>query len=491
MKHCFVTIALLSATCSLSAQRGANAQDSTTRYYTRLANSKSGVDKALLETKLYAMLQSKEEKDWLTARRYFYMLNKNKTVDSINEICLQRYPGGEVARLKAVNIVYDEKDPVKKEAAFKAWVAKFPPQEKKGENAIEYDYARYGVATAYAADSNVNKALEWAQQIENPYWQGEGLMGTANALIAKGFRKEGFSLCLQARTSAAKAMRMRADAGGAGFASNNYLNYSTQIARMLNEDGKPQEAYPYIKEAYDSARIMKPATNSVYFTVLMALDKKKEAFDIAVQTIEAGQGTTAMKQQLKPLFLAVKGTEAEYETFIKAVNNALVEKTRKEVNAKLIDKPAPDVSFSDVNGKPVSLHQLKGKIVVLDFWATWCGPCKRSFPAMKMAVEKYKNNPDVQFVFIHTWEKVPKAEAVADAQKYLNDNKYPFQLWMDLKDETTTSNKGVEGYKIQGIPAKFVIDKKGHIRFELTGFSGSDEAAVEEIAQMIEIAQKG
>jgi thiol-disulfide isomerase/thioredoxin len=126
---------------------------------------------------------------------------------------------------------------------------------------------------------------------------------------------------------------------------------------------------------------------------------------------------------------------------------------------------------------------------VLDFWATWCGPCKRSFPAMKKAIEKFKDTPDVKFLFIHTWERIDANLATADAKKYVEENQYPFQVLMDLKDPETGTNKVIESYKVSAIPTKFVIDKDGNIRFKFTGAAPGEDAAVEEVAAMIEMAR--
>ena len=106
-----------------------------------------------------------------------------------------------------------------------------------------------------------------------------------------------------------------------------------------------------------------------------------------------------------------------------------------------------------------------------------------------MAVNKYKDDSNVKFLFIHTWEKT--VTPTKDAGDYIKSQNYNFEVLMDNKDPETKINKVVSDYKVNGIPSKFVIDPQGNIRFNLMGFEGSNEAAVDEISMMIDMARKG
>jgi len=163
-----------------------------------------------------------------------------------------------------------------------------------------------------------------------------------------------------------------------------------------------------------------------------------------------------------------------------------VDSLHNRLLSEMIAVPAPNFTLKDLDGNVVSLKGLKGKVVVLDFWSTWCVPCKKSFPAMQLAVNTYKNDPSVKFLFIHTWEtsKTP----VEDVKKYIAQSGFNFQVLMDLKDGAGR-NAAVEDYGVSAIPEKFIIDKAGNIVFKLTGFTGTDAAALQEISERITLAK--
>lgn len=165
----------------------------------------------------------------------------------------------------------------------------------------------------------------------------------------------------------------------------------------------------------------------------------------------------------------------------------------KEIRSGMINEPAPSITLKDIHGNNVSIGEgdLKGKVIVIDFWATWCKPCIASFPAIKRVMEKYRTNANVKFLFICTMEK---GDPVKNVREFIDKNPYPFTILIDEKEQTGNMNlyKAFTSYKVEGgIPYKIVLDKKGAIRFRSGGFSGNENDLVNELSAMIELAAAG
>ncbi len=465
--------------------------DTLTQYYTRLAESTDEADHALLRAKLYALLKSKDEKDWITARNFFYRLKETQVVDSILKAEKITFPEGYVIRNEQVRIIYDAKSATEKEKLYKEWIKRFPPEEF-GDERIIYDYARNSVATAYAQENNPGKAIQYANMIETQVWKGEGWAGIARVFIRQNQHLEEAKKLLQKAIANAYAfMTIKKEEHGAGFAATGYPGYCRMYAQILYKEENYKGALEYVQKAYKAEKDkgnVKGSTYSFYARILEALNRNKEAFDKIDEALHDGKATPDMKESLEKLYKLVNGSDAGYEDYLAKVNEQLYENFMKTLPRKMINQPAPAFSLKDINGNTVALSDYKGKIVILDFWATWCGPCKASFPSMKMAINKYKNDPEVQFLFIHTWEREDSTKA--RIKDFLATHKYPFEVLLDLKDAQTGTNKVVESYKVRGIPTKFVIDGAGNIRFRFTGFAGGNDAAVEELSAMITLVKR-
>ena len=152
---------------------------------------------------------------------------------------------------------------------------------------------------------------------------------------------------------------------------------------------------------------------------------------------------------------------------------------------------APQFVLPDLDSNMVKLEDYKGKIVVLDFWATWCVPCIRSFPAMKAVQEKYKNDPNVKFLFIHSMNRVDSATAMV--RHFMEKNQYPFHVLMDLADPLTRQSPVYKSFHLMGLPTKIVIDAKGIIRYKTSGWhtdSNNRDMVEHELNAMIEALRK-
>ena len=199
-----------------------------------------------------------------------------------------------------------------------------------------------------------------------------------------------------------------------------------------------------------------------------------------LERILAGRhGSAGLKGILREAYLARFGNAQGYAEYLAGIEALAREKLRAEFQARLRDEPAPDFTLADLQGKTVSLASLKGRVVVLDFWASWCEPCLNSFPGMKRMVEDFRNDPKIRFLFINSWERV--ADRQKNATDFLAAKKYPFEVLLDSQD------KVIAAFQVEAIPTQFLIDGRGRIRFKNEGFAGDTAEQVEELAMMIDL----
>lgn len=227
-----------------------------------------------------------------------------------------------------------------------------------------------------------------------------------------------------------------------------------------------------------------PSSVERYAILLKLNNQEEKAYALLLQMAKTGKSTDGMNSLLRELYIKKNKDVTGYNAFFDGLQENVVSELKKELKAKMTNTDAPDFSLRDLEDKPVSLTDLKGKIVVLDFWATWCLPCKASFPAMKKLMIQH---PDVKFLFIATQEK--QDGATDRVKKFTTQNKYPFYVLMDepLKDNPQMF-EALSAYKPNGIPAKVIIDPNGKQRFLATGFS-SDTELINEINAMIQLVR--
>lgn len=252
-------------------------------------------------------------------------------------------------------------------------------------------------------------------------------------------------------------------------------------AEILYKMGRVQESIPLFEEAIVLTGKSEPDIVLRYANALLDAKQNQKAFQFLEALIKEGNKSEQLDQLFKRAYIALNQSTKGFEAALAAASDAGASKIKSDLASQLLDMPAPEFRLTDLEGNSVSLRDLRGKTVVLDFWATWCGPCIASFPAMQNAVDKFKNDESIRFLFINTWERSHDVKKqVAD---FLVKNHYRFHVLLDM------DYKVVEAYGVEGIPTKFVIDQNGKIRFKSIGFGGDAEKLVEELSQMIELVR--
>ena len=236
-----------------------------------------------------------------------------------------------------------------------------------------------------------------------------------------------------------------------------YLYTIGNKVNALNEISYPKDTLSYKKPQRDSIRHevagrQESAINDLKSYAADFINKSQHA-PLTLYALSSYQSIAS-----NPAFGLQTFTEQEVKTIIanaakKHPTNTSLASLNQSLNRPQGSKTAPDFTLPDVNGQPVSLSSFKGKYVLVDFWASWCRPCRIENPNVVAAYNQYKDKNFTILGVSLDKEKEPWLKAIKD------DN----LTWTHVSDLSFWDSKVVPLYNIEAIPYNVLLDPQGNV----------------------------
>lgn len=185
------------------------------------------------------------------------------------------------------------------------------------------------------------------------------------------------------------------------------------------------------------------------------LNEAREAYVKGL--VESGREDNPCRDALRSLYVRRHGSAGGYEAFVK---NQVLARRRKGVLDARLDPPESVEPFAlkNLSGRVVELSHFRGKIVIVDFWGTWCAPCVEEMPEFEKFYEKYRKDPNVVIL------TVDEGETAEHVRSWMKRKGYDFPV---LIDDGYVGDSGVNGF-----PTTWFLNRAGEKAFERVGNAG-------------------
>jgi thiol-disulfide isomerase/thioredoxin len=458
------------------------------------------------------------EKELLDISRHYSALYMTDSANRYRSLAQQKYPNGSVSTLRNSLAFAIQIDTMKR--AEEKWIL-YQDFKAKYDTCCTDSFTRMimqnrrgkllrGMAVPFI---KANKISEWESEVEmlddkpkhNAYYR------TAHLIIEHVQGEESTDLSDRLRET-----RLKAESKLTVVSKNHHLiEYSEMLARQAviwfrafvhSPRNFQDEPWYTDAEIRDQREYQLALVLDVLGQSLLLQNKSVEAIDAFKEaTILARRGETSISEHLiESLILGgdVHGAVVESGAVI-ALNNSTsridkfhnenasdtisrkraVAKLRASLKKNMTNSEVPDSTLLNRNGEAMTLKALKGKTIVIDFWATWCMPCIIGLESSITTMNRFRNQEDVVFLFVNT----EKGDADTKAKIYKKLN----QLGLDLNVVFDPDLSTTRAFGIQAIPTIIVIDSNGMERFRKVGIDmkKGGQGLAEELIIMVELVR--
>lgn len=258
---------------------------------------------------------------------------------------------------------------------------------------------------------------------------------------------------------------------------------------LLNDLKKYAEARKYFLLLSEGGKYNNAELNEINLQVLEGLGDDKQIQPLLEMSARYNAMTPRMFDKLKAIYLKEHaGDESGYQTYLAGLKSNEEKAAMKAyVDHNWVDHPMPDFRLETADGLFITPADWKDKIVVVDFWATWCRPCIMAFPGMQLLVDKYAQDKQIAIYMLGTMQTGNYKDKSVN---YVRSEGYRFNLLHDSVNPKTNEQDLVFKQLVplfgdSSIPRKIIV-KNGRVRYCSGGYSGSPSKLMDELSLAIE-----
>jgi thiol-disulfide isomerase/thioredoxin len=448
-------------------------------------------------------------------RTYDRIMNKRAKADSVKSLILAKYPDGLRKRLLKLDSVRMIRNPEEASKKLQAFMQKYPFSEYSYDDYFDPEVSDpsffYNSYTGVVSYLFMQKRLDEVKSMikEGPY---KLLNNDYIHFVDYSFRTPTPVITSQQQldlsTFIINNLLQRSESkdkmeSGRGYFSP--LEWKKLVvmdnkfiiafhANLLYKAGKYADALKFADMVRPYLKYSIIDFNTLYVHLLDHFHKNTAAQEYMETAIRTNTASPDLINLFKSYYIKKHKSDQGFDDYYtNLVPAKQIEELHERLKKSLIHVPAVAFNLKNMKGETVDLIQQKGKIVVLDFWASWCFPCKQAMPGMETLVQKYKPDNNVQFFFIATLEE--SANYKKWITDFINEKKYDFNVLYDENDpKTGKMGLAYNGYAkllhMSGIPQKVIIDPNGYVRWVAEGFNGDLVQLTKEVDYVISLIKQ-